>query len=395
MDFLNKGTVPVPLHDTDHVPVSYPRYRLDFPLKRLPQETPPSLFTKAMRESSTKASAEAKQRGMKIVVSLALSCSLSIAQHGPFPTAGSIERLDPSLDQLIAPETQIEVIASGFTWSEGPVWDKANKRLLFSDVPENTVFQWTKKDGLSVFLKPSGYTGVSDYGAEPGSNGLTFDNQGRLLFCEHGDRRVSMITKEGGGKITLADKFEGKRFNSPNDLCVHSSGVIFFTDPPYGLPEKENDPRRETEAFGVYRIDLDGTVTMAVSDLQRPNGVTLSHDGKTLYVAQSHGEQAWVMSYPVDEEGNVGKGKLFYDATELGKTDKGLPDGLKTDTAGNIWCTGPGGVMVISPQGKLLGRILTGHRTANCAWGDDGSTLYLTADYYLMRLQTLTKGTGF
>ena len=134
---------------------------------------------------------------------------------------------------------------------------------------------------------------------------------------------------------------------------------------------------------------------MAVPDLKRPNGVTLSHDGKTLFVAQSHGEEAWVMSYPVDDQGNVGKGKLFYDATELAKTDKGLPDGLKTDTKGNVWCTGPGGVMVINPQGKLLGRILTGHRTANCAWGDDGSTLYLTADYYIMRLQTLTKGSGF
>ncbi len=332
---------------------------------------------------------------MKILFFTALTCCLAEAQQAPFPTTGSIERFDPSLDQLIAPESKIEVIASGFTWSEGPVWDKANKRLLFSDVPENTVFQWSMKDGLSVFLKPSGYTGVGDYGGEPGSNGLTFDNQGRLLFCEHGDRRVSMITKESGGKITLADKFEGKRFNSPNDLCVHSSGLIFFTDPPYGLPGKENDPRRETQVFGVYRINLNGTISMAVPDLKRPNGVTLSHDGKTLFVAQSHGEEAWVMSYPVDDQGNVGKGKLFYDATELAKTDKGLPDGLKTDTKGNVWCTGPGGVMVINPQGKLLGRILTGHRTANCAWGDDGSTLYLTADYYIMRLQTLTKGSGF
>lgn len=332
---------------------------------------------------------------MKFFLLPALTCSLAIAQQSPFPTAGSIERLDPALDQLIAPGTRIEVIASGFNWSEGPVWDKANNRLLFSDVPENTVYQWSAKNGLSVFLKPSGYTGVDAYGGEPGSNGLAFDNEGRLLFCEHGDRRVSMITANGGGKITLADKFEGKRFNSPNDLCVHSSGLIFFTDPPYGLPGKENDPRRELDAFGVYCLHPDGKVTLAVPDLKRPNGVALSPEGKILYVAQSHGEQAWVMSYPVGEAGEVGKGTLLFDATALAKTDKGLPDGLKTDLKGNLWCTGPGGVMIISPAGKLLGRILTGHRTANCAWGDDGTTLYLTADYYLMRLQTLGKGSGF
>jgi len=332
---------------------------------------------------------------MKQLIIATLTCALAGAQQAPFPTAGSIERVDPALDQLIAPGTKIEVIASGFTWSDGPVWDKKNQRLLFSDVPENTVFQWNRKNGLSVFLKPSGYTGVSDYSNEPGSNGLTFDNEGRLLFCEHGDRRVSRITKDGGGKITLADRHDGKRFNSPNDLCVHSSGMIFFTDPPYGLPERENDPRRETEAFGVYRIATDGKVTLVIPDLKRPNGVTLSPDEKTLYIAQSQSGEAWVMSYPVDEKGEVGKGKLFFDANELAKTSKGAPDGLKTDVQGNVWCTGPGGVMVINPQGKLLGRLLTGHRTANCGWGDDGSTLYLTADYYIMRVKTLTKGSGF
>ncbi len=332
---------------------------------------------------------------MKNVLIIALTTSILSGQQEPFPTAGSIERLDPALDQLIAPESKIEVIASGFTWSEGPVWDKKNDRLLFSDVPENTVYQWSLKNGVSVFLKPSGHTGPSEYGGEPGSNGLTFDHEGRLLLCEHGDRRVSKITKDGGGKITLADKFEGKRFNSPNDLCVHSSGIIFFTDPPYGLPKKENDPRREIDAFGVYRIALDGQVSMVVPDLKRPNGVTLSHDGKTLFVAQSHKTEAWIMSYPVDEAGQVGKGNLFFNATELAKSSAGLPDGLKTDQNGNVWCTGPGGVLIISPDGKLLGRILTGHRTANCAWGGDGTTLYLTADYYIMRIQTLTKGSNF
>ena len=332
---------------------------------------------------------------MKILSISALAFSLASAQQQPFPTAGTVERLDPALDQLIAPNTRIEVIASGFTWSEGPVWDKKNNRLLFSDVPENTVYQWNLKDGVSVFLKPSGFTGPSRYSGEPGSNGLAYNNDGQLLFCEHGDRRVSMIAEGNSGKITLADKFKGMRFNSPNDLCVHPSGLIFFTDPPYGLPLKEKDPTREIDAFGVYRIALDGSVAMVIPDLKRPNGVTLSNDGKTLYIAQSHGEEAWIMSYPVNKKGDLSKGTLLYDATELAKTDKGLPDGLKTDTKGNIWCTGPGGVLVVSAKGKLLGRILTGHRTANCAWGEDGTTLYMTADYYIMRIQTLTKGTGF
>lgn len=329
-----------------------------------------------------------------VILATALT-TMAWSQQAPFPTTGSIERLDPALAELIPAEAQIEVIASGFTWSEGPVWDKANDRLLFSDVPNNVVHQWSEKDGVGVFLKPSGYTGPADYGKEPGSNGLAFDNEGRLLFCEHGDRRISVLTKEGGGKMTVADRFDGKRFNSPNDLCIHPKGWIYLTDPPYGLPKGPDDPLREIDQFGVYRIDPDGKVHSMIGDLKRPNGVTLSPDSKTLYVAQSQGGEAWLMSYPLDEKGDVGEGILLFDATPLSKKDKGMPDGLKTDQRGNIWCTGPGGVLVISPDGKLLGRILTGHLTANCAWGDDGSTLYMTADHYIMRLRTTAKGTGF
>lgn len=329
-----------------------------------------------------------------LILATALT-SLAWSQQAPFPTAGKVERLDPALDALIPVDATIEVIASGFTWSEGPVWDKANSRLLFSDVPNNTIHQWSEKDGLGIFLKPSGFTGPAEYSSESGSNGLTFDHQGNLLTCEHGDRRVSILPAAGGGKLTLADRWDGKRFNSPNDVCVHPKGWVYFTDPPYGLPKKEADPSREIDQFGVYRIDPDGKVSSVIGDLKRPNGVTLSPDAKTLYVAQSQGGEAWLMSYPLDADGNLGKGKLLYDATPLSKKDKGMPDGLKTDKKGNIWCTGPGGVMVITPEGKLLGRILTGHLTANCAFGDDGSTLYMTADYYIMRIRTSVKGTGF
>lgn len=314
--------------------------------------------------------------------------------HAERPTLGSIERLDPALDQLLAPEARIEVLASGFDWSEGPVWDREEKRLLFSDVPRNTIYQWSEQGGLSVFLKPSGYTGPSKYGREPGSNGLAFDAEGRLLCCEHGDRRVSVLTRNGG-KRTLADQWEGRRFNSPNDLAVHANGSIYFTDPPYGLPKKEKDPSREIDFFGVYRIAPGGGVTVMDRTLQRPNGIALSHDGKHAFVAQSHGPAAIIKKYTLRTDGTFDDGTVFFDATPLLKTGKGYPDGLKTDRKGNVWTTGPGGVLIISPEGKLLGRLLTGQATANCAWGNDGSVLYLTADAYLCRVQTLSKGTGW
>ncbi|WP_345243951.1 SMP-30/gluconolactonase/LRE family protein [Nibrella saemangeumensis] len=315
------------------------------------------------------------------------------AQTSNYPSIGTIIRNDPQLDKLIPKDARIEVLASGFVWSEGPIWIKNGNYLLFSDVPQNTIFKWSEKDGLTQFLKPSGYTGAGEYGDEPGSNGLTLDRQGRLIACEHGDRRVSAMPLSGGGKRTLADNYQGKRFNSPNDVVVHSSGSYYFTDPPYGLPGKEKDPTRETDLFGVYRIAPNGTVSLLINDLTRPNGIAFSPDEKTLYIAQSDPQRPVIMAYPVQTDGSVGKGRVLFDAAPLLKQNlKGLPDGLKTDRDGNVWSTGPGGVLVISPAGKLLGRIETGEATANCAWGDDGSTLYLTADMYLCRIRTTARG---
>lgn len=320
------------------------------------------------------------------------------AQTSNYPSIGTIVRTDPQLDKLIPKDARIEVLASGFVWSEGPIWIKdrgngAGGYLLFSDVPQNTIFKWSEKEGLTTFLKPSGFTGAGEYGDEPGSNGLTLDRQGRLIACEHGDRRVSAMPLSGGGKRTLADHYQGKRFNSPNDVVVHSSGSYYFTDPPYGLPGKDKDPTRETELFGVYRIAPNGSVSLLISDLTRPNGIAFSPDEKTLYIAQSDPQRPVIMAYPVQADGSVGKGQLFFDAASLMKQNlKGLPDGLKVDRDGNVWSTGPGGVLVISPAGKLIGRIDTGEATANCAWGDDGSTLYLTADMYLCRIRTTAKG---
>ncbi len=327
-----------------------------------------------------------------LLIAATLAAVLPGRAAEPQSAPGPVERLDPALDALLAPDARLEIVATGLNWSEGPVWDKSRKRLLFSDVPENTIFQWSEGAGLSVFMKPSGFTGPAEHGARGGSNGLAFDKDGRLVCCEHGDRRVSVLTKNGG-KRTLADHFGGKRFNSPNDLAVHPDGSIYFTDPPYGLPGGDKDPDRESEIFGVYRIAPDGGVTLADATLSRPNGIALSHDGKFAFVAQSDKAAPIVKRYVIREDGSLDAGSVFFDATGL--DGKGLPDGLKTDRSGNVWCTGPGGVLVISAGGKLLGRIPTGQATANCAWGDDGTTLYITADAHLCRIRTKVKGTGW
>jgi gluconolactonase len=313
-----------------------------------------------------------------------------------YPTMGKVIYEDPSFEKLLPKDAKIEVLASGFEWSEGPVWIKEGDYLLFSDVPKNKIYKWDEKSGLSVFLEPSGYTGRGVYSDEPGSNGLIIDNKGRLVLCEHGDRRIAAMPLNVGGKVTLADHFEGKRFNSPNDVVQHSNGDYYFTDPPYGLAKKHDDPSREIPQFGVYRIQKDGKVTMQVSELSRPNGLAFSPDGKTLYVAQSDPEKAIWMAYPMDANGNAGKGKLIYDATSMGKNGiPGLPDGLKIDKDGNLWSSGPGGMLILSPSGKLLGRIEMGELTSNCAWGNDGSTLYMTVDGYVCRIKTNTKGAGW
>ncbi len=235
--------------------------------------------------------------------SIALVSFLATAQPmqkpKSYPTIGAIHRLDPKLDSLIAADAKIEVLASGFEWSEGPVWIKDGAYLLFSDIPRNSVMKWKEDDGLSLYLKPSGFTGPGDYGREPGSNGLTLDPKGRLVSCEHGDRRVSRL-EAGGGKKTLVDSFEGKRLNSPNDAVYKSNGDLYFTDPPYGLPNRWDDPRRELDFCGVYRLSVDGRLTLLTKEMTRPNGLAFSPDEKTLYVAQSDPQRAIWMAFPVN-----------------------------------------------------------------------------------------------
>jgi gluconolactonase len=316
------------------------------------------------------------------------------------PTVGSIERLDPRLDALIAPDARIEVLASGFLWAEGPIWIRPGTAaatglpadtLLFSDIPHNRIHGWSAAGGLGIFLEPAGFTGPGEYGTERGSNGLTLDRQGRLILCEHGDRRVSRLEPRGGKK-TLADSWQGKRLNSPNDAAVHSTGAIYFTDPPYGLPQRMDDPRRELEFCGVYRIAADGSLGLMSRGMTRPNGLAFSPDEKTLYVAQSDPEAPLWKAFAVQADGTLDEGRTFFDATKLFATRKGLPDGMRVDEAGNLFATGPGGVLIFAADGTHLGTILTGQKTANCCFAEDGRTLVMTADSLLCRVRLKTRG---
>jgi len=312
-----------------------------------------------------------------------------------YPGHGSIERLDPALDALIAPDARMERLAEGFNWSEGPTWLRRQRMLVFSDVPENVIYGWSESAGITTFLKPSGYTGTAIDFREQGSNGLTTDRAGNLVICQHGDRRISRL--EGNGRFTpLARYFNHRRFNSPNDLVHDRKGNLYFTDPPYGLHGLNQSPLKELLFNGVYVLRPNGKVELLHSGMTFPNGIALSPDERTLYVNQSDPKSPVVMSFPVKPDGTLGEGKVFFDTTPLAaRGGKGLPDGLKVDVHGNLFATGPGGVLVINPEGTLLGVLNTGEATGNCCWGDDGSTLYITADMYLLRIRTLTRGSDW
>jgi gluconolactonase len=305
-----------------------------------------------------------------------------------YPTIGSIERLDPALDALIAPDAKIEKLAEGFTWSEGPLWTP-DGALIFSDVPNNVVHRWKDGEGLSDFLRPSGYTAAAPRKGNIGANGLTYDGAGSLILAEHGDRRIARLGADKS-QSTVVDKFEGKRFNSPNDVVVRSNGDIYFTDPSYGL-EGGYEKEQEIPFAGVYHLTKDGKLELLYKELKRPNGIAFSPDEKTLYVSNSDPERAIWMAFDVTASGGVANPRVFFDATAFFKQGKeGNADGLKVDEHGNLFATGPGGVLVFSPAGKHLGTIMPGDKTANVAWGDDGSTLYLTSHDKLCRIRLKT-----
>ena len=305
-----------------------------------------------------------------------------------------IERIAPELDAVLSENTPIEILAEGFDWSEGPLWLPGQKKLIFSDIPPNIIYQWQEGVGVDTFLFPSGYTGASPRGGEVGSNGLLLNASGQLMLCQHGNRQIARMDASLDDPqpkyIALADRFDGKRFNSPNDAAFHPGGDLFFTDPPYGLEHNMEDPAKEIPFQGVYRIRADGQVSLVIDSITRPNGIGFSPDGSKMYVASSDPDHAVWLEYTLDAGGTPVSGRILYDATSLVATDPGLPDGMCIDAAGRIFATGPGGVWIFSSSGNLIGKIRTGALTANCTiGGTDGKNLFLTADSYLMRVKLL------
>ncbi len=302
--------------------------------------------------------------------------------------AGSILRVDPSIDALIPTDARIEKLADGFVFIEGPVWLRGESRLLFSDVRGNTIYQWTEADGASPFIDPV-FEGDATGRRSISSNGLTLDADGRLVICEHGNRRISRVEPDGSRSVVVA-RYDGSQLNSPNDAVYGSDGSLYFTDPPYGLEGLEASPMREFDFNGVYRLRPEGELELLVREQSRPNGIALSPDETTLYVANSDAEHKVWMAYDLDADG-ASNARVFYDVND--QTADGAADGMKVDMAGNVFATGPGGVWIFAPDGTHLGTILMPEVTANVGWGDDGRTLYLTASTGLYRIELTTQGT--
>jgi gluconolactonase len=333
---------------------------------------------------------------VRLAALLSLAPALLPAQGPGTPSVeGRITRFDPRFDQLVPAGAALEVVSSGHDWVEGPLWDRAGGCLRFSDVPRNSVYRWCEGRGDSLLLHPSGYSGTAPFtGREPGSNGLAWDSQGRLLLAEHGDRRIARLGPDGR-QATLADRYMGQRFNSPNDLIVLANGDILFTDPPFGLPGWWDDPAKETPWQGVYRVTPAGDVSLLTSDLRAPNGIALSPDGKTLFLSDANPDHPSWWTYPYRAGGTLGPGRLFYDGLAWKQERQGVADGLKLDRSGNLFGAGPGGIYVFAGDGTLLGVLETGSATGNCAWGEDGSTLFIAAGTKVFRLRTGTRGAGW
>lgn len=307
------------------------------------------------------------------------------AQDGP----QVLEILDPRMEILISKNAKIEILAEGFGWAEGPVWIPELNGILFSDVPNNKAYLWTEKKGLSLFLYPSGMTNHAPNNKSAGSNGLGLDSDGNLILCQHGDRSISRLNSwffEEPKYDVLVDHFNGKWLNSPNDLVFDKQGSIYFTDPPYGLRNGDEDDLKELNFNGVFKWSAREEVKLVEKNMSRPNGIALSLDEKTAYVANSDPANDVIMAFDVLEDGFL-NGRIFFDGNILSQTREGLFDGLKMHSSGIIFATGPGGVLLLDSMGVHLGTIMPGKKTANCSFDKDEQYLYLTSTDVLARVK--------
>ena len=326
---------------------------------------------------------------MKKIQFILLKCLifLTVTNAQEKSTIGSIEQLKPEMSKLISIDNEIEILAKGFEWSEGPVWVNELNAILFSDVPSNKIYKWDESNGLKVFMEPSGYTGVVPNNTKKGSNGLVINEEGQLVLCMVGDRRVSRLSDFFEKKfIPIITNFKGNLFNSPNDLVYAENGDLFFTDPPGGLLKKDDDELKELPFNGVFKLTKSGVLSLVIKNLTRPNGIGISKDQKTLYVSNSDPNNPIIMSYEILPDG-VKNPKVFFDGKELSKKYVGNFDGLKVHPGGAIFSTGPGGVLIISKDGEHLGTIKTSERTSNCNFDNDYNYLYMTTDMYLTRVK--------
>lgn len=307
-----------------------------------------------------------------------------------YTKVGELERLDPAFDAIVSPHAKAEIIADGYDWSEGALWIDKDSMLLFSDVPKNTVYKWTEAKGAEVYLTPSGYTDTIPRGGETGSNGLTLDNAGNLVLCQHGNRQIARMDSPLSDPkpvfTTLAGKYKDKRFSSPNDAVFNSQGEVFFTDPPYGLEKGMDDPKKELPYNGVYKAKPNGDVILLVDSISRPNGIALFPGEKKLLVASSDGEKPNWYIFDIDGDKLV-NGRIFYSAADREKTWPGLPDGFRIDKSGNVYASGPGGIYFFNSEGKLLGKLKLPAATSNCSLSGDEKTLYITNDMNVLRFK--------
>jgi gluconolactonase len=310
-------------------------------------------------------------------------------------TVGSISRFDSALDAVVDVNTPIEVLGTGYKWAEGPAWVKQGGFLVFSDVPANIAYRWKQGEGITPFLNPSGLAGPIPAGIrEAGSNGLAVDAKGRLIVADSGSRVIAAVDLATKRRTVLADRYQGKRFNSCNDVAFGRNGAIYFTDPPYGLTEGDASPLKELAFNGVFLRTADGKIRVIDDTLKRPNGIGLCPKKTTLYVAMSDEARPQILAYPLGADGMPrAAATVFHDFSEpLSRKLPGLPDGLKVDRAGRLFASGPGGIYVLSPEGKALGLIATGKAAANCAFGEDGKTLFVTSSNMLARVRLKSSG---
>jgi len=337
-----------------------------------------------------------KRASQALPLLLWAACALG-AEPPAYPVIGQLTTYDPSFSRIVASDARIERVADGISWAEGPAWVRDGAYLLFDDPKLNRMYRWSERDGLSVLVEPSGHAGPDDGTLrEAGANGLFSEPAGTILLADSGSRNLARLDPETKARTVLAERFDGRRFNSPNDVVRRSDGSVYFTDPPYGLKGIDRSPLRELSFSGVYRLDPDGSVHLIDDSLKYPNGVALSPDGRRLYVSNSDPMHPVWMVYALDARGDATQPQIFADASDLLRSGgQGNPDGMCMAADGTLFSAAPGGLMVFAPGGKRLGRIETGSTISNCTFGDDGRTLYMTSSSFIARVRVGVTGLGF